>query len=217
MNPRIILQVGFFLLLMCGVGALYAWRQFTPREAGHADDYRPGEAIAAADLTIPEFTLTGTDGQTFDSKSLDGEIRVLSFFYTTCPGPCLELNNRLRQLNQKYADAEGLNFLSITANPVIDTPEALADYAQQYGADPDRWRFLTGSPDVISKIASSLLVGVDVNGEDNNGSVTHPVTHTDRLVVVDRSGKVVGAYQSLDPVQLQLCERKLDALLQGTD
>jgi cytochrome oxidase Cu insertion factor (SCO1/SenC/PrrC family) len=43
--------------------------------------------------------------------------------------------------------------VSITVDPARDTPKVLARYAARFGADPDRWWFLTGEKQAIYALA----------------------------------------------------------------
>jgi protein SCO1/2 len=56
------------------------------------------------------------------------------------------------------AEAKLGHLLTVTVDPEHDTPEVLADYAKKAGADPKRWKFLTGSPEAVARVASSFGV-----------------------------------------------------------
>jgi protein SCO1/2 len=43
-------------------------------------------------------------------------------------------------------------FVSITVDPERDTPEVLKLYAQNFGANPDGWTFLTGDPAIVREV-----------------------------------------------------------------
>ena len=46
-----------------------------------------------------------------------------------------------------------LRLVSITVDPARDTPKVLTEYAARFGADPDRWLFLTGEKQAIYALA----------------------------------------------------------------
>src|SRR5689334_11038799 len=45
--------------------------------------------------SVPEFILVNQDGQNFGSAQLRGKIWIADFIYTTCPGPCPMISNRM--------------------------------------------------------------------------------------------------------------------------
>src|SRR6185295_16421614 len=54
--------------------------------------------------TIPEFTLAGLDGKPVNRSHLAGKVWVADFFFTSCPGPCEKLTNRLASVHRAVAD-----------------------------------------------------------------------------------------------------------------
>ena len=135
---------------------------------------------------MTDFTLTERSGEAFDSRSLRGKVWVASFFYSSCPHKCLQLNQRVQQLEQEFG-RQGVTFLSITCDPKNDTPQRLAKYADGFGADEERWLFLTGDMDYIRRV-----------GNDMFSAVVAEVTHSERVYVVDKQGAVRSYYDALD-------------------
>src|SRR5207302_10554058 len=81
---------------------------------------------------------------------------------------------------------------SLTVDPSTDTPAKLADYAANYGALPERWLFLTGSPaDVNAFVTGRLHLGVEANPNAPAGS---RVMHSNKLTVIDKKGHVRGYF-----------------------
>jgi carboxypeptidase C (cathepsin A) len=93
---------------------------------------------------IPAFQLTAQSGQPFDSKSLEGDIWVADFIFTTCPGPCPRMSSQMRGVQSAVASMPDVKLVSFTVDPKNDTPTALAAYATRYRAEPGRWFFFTG-------------------------------------------------------------------------
>src|ERR1700746_1557 len=50
--------------------------------------------------TVPEFTLTNQDGKNFGSSDLRGKVWIADFIYSTCPGPCPMISNRMAELQE---------------------------------------------------------------------------------------------------------------------
>lgn len=77
-------------------------------------------------------------------------IAVVNFIYTTCTTVCPVSSATLSQLQQRLAPALGKEvvLVSITVDPLRDTPQRLRDYAARYDARAG-WVWLTGAkPDV---------------------------------------------------------------------
>ena len=134
---------------------------------------------------VPEFQLTSQTGQPFDGKTLDGHIWVADFIYTTCTGPCPLMSAHMRQVQNSTAEMPDIRLVSITVDPVRDTPPVLAEYAKHFKQDPARWFFLTGD--------QARLNDLGVNGFKLN-SVDGSLTHSTRFVLVDRRRRIRGYY-----------------------
>jgi hypothetical protein len=69
---------------------------------------------------------------------LRGRVWVADFIYTECTETCPTQSLQFAQLQREFQDAADLRLVSITVDPVHDTPEVLRRYAERYGAT-DRW------------------------------------------------------------------------------
>jgi protein SCO1/2 len=74
-------------------------------------------------------------------------------------------------------------FVSITLDPEHDTSEVLKEYAQLFGAKPEGWAFLTGSPEAIRDVAHRYGVFFARN---QDGSVDH----TQLTTLIDTAGQM---------------------------
>lgn len=142
--------------------------------------------------TLPDFKLTERSGKTVQLADLAGKVWVADFFYTTCPGPCPMLSSRLTDLQTQLAGEESVRLVSISTDPEKDTPEVLQIYADKFKAS-ERWLFLTGNKQAIYDLGNKgfkLSVAEDPAG-------TEPITHSTKLVLVDRAGGVRGFYEGV--------------------
>jgi cytochrome oxidase Cu insertion factor (SCO1/SenC/PrrC family) len=149
---------------------------------------------------LTDFTLTERSSKTVRWSDLAGKVRVVSFFFSSCPANCLRQNMQVRDVEQAYA-GKGVVCVSITCDPDVDSPERLAEYAVKLNATPDQWLFLTGKLIYIRRVAGELF-GVALDKQ----------THTERLIVCDKWGKIRGAFMwnKLDEMaQLRLLVDKL--------
>lgn len=74
------------------------------------------------------------------------KLMIVDFIYTRCNTVCLSLGNEFQQLQELIRSRnmqERVTLLSITFDPLHDTPKKLADYASRLKADENIWRFAT--------------------------------------------------------------------------
>jgi protein SCO1/2 len=94
-----------------------------------------------------------------------------------------------------------VHFVSVTVQPEADSFPALRAYAENYDADHDRWWFLTGDRNAIYDYAHNEL-GL-VMGETTGGA--EDMTHSQKIVLVDKDRNIRGYYDGLDPDDLKRC------------
>jgi len=154
---------------------------------------------------MPAFTLVDQSGAVVKSDSLRGRVLVVSFVFTTCREACPLITAQLARL-QARARAEQLDarvrFVSITLDPVTDTPEALRRYAAAYRVDLASWHFLTGAPDDVGGVIRAF--GLATVAADR-------IAHGSLVVLVDGEGRIAEKRTDLelDPDRLLASLRKL--------
>lgn len=152
--------------------------------SGRTADRGSEVAIGAA---VPDFTLLDQRRRPVSLSDLRGRVVVANFVYTTCalPNFCLRLANNFNALQKRFARELGrdLVLLTITFDPQHDTPDVMAQYARQWNANPDTWRFLTGAPADVER--ACRLFGV--HAFSNEGLLDHSL-HT---VIIDRGGRLL--------------------------
>jgi protein SCO1 len=133
----------------------------------------------------PSFTLTSQDGTPVALADLRGKVVALTFIYTECPDICPLLTQKMVQVQDELGADFGkkIAFVSISLDPEHDTPEVLKDYAQFWGAKPDGWSFLTGSPEAVRDVTRRYGVFF---AKKEDGSVDH----TQLTSLVDAEGEI---------------------------
>lgn len=114
---------------------------------------------------FPNVELTTHEGRSvrFFDDLLDGKVVVISFIYTSCPDACPLETARLAGVQQALGGRVGQDvfFYSISIDPARDTVEALARYAERFGAGPG-WLFLRGSEEDVRALRAKLgVLGAD--------------------------------------------------------
>lgn len=169
--------------------------------------FLPGQLHRNAKLgryaAVPPFSLTERSGKTITNHDLEGKIWVADFIFTTCPGPCPIISAKMAGLQQKLAGDNRVQLVSFTVNPRDDTPAVLAAYADHFGADPQRWWFLTGPEKPLYDL---IHHGFFQSIEDNHGKQLQPgqylVGHSTYVALVDPQGFIRGFYNGLNDEEL---------------
>ncbi len=147
---------------------------------------------------VPAFALTERSGRTITNTDLLGKIWVADFVYTTCPGPCPLITASMAKLQEAVAHDPRVQLVTFTVDPQNDTPAVLAKYADQFGASPTRWWFLTGDEKPLYQLIQNGFYQVV---QDNHGQPLAPgeftVTHSTKLVLVDADGNVRNFYDGV--------------------
>jgi protein SCO1 len=164
-----------FLLLLTLLASPAAW---SAHEAG-GDQRLP--VIGPA----PPFTLTSQDNKPVSLADFHGKVVAVSFIYTGCPDICPLLTQKMVDVQDALGALLGdkIAFVSISLDPVRDTPDVLKDYAQFWGAKPEGWSFLTGSLEAVRDV--SRRYGVFF-AKKEDGSVEHSQLTT----LVDADGQM---------------------------
>ncbi len=150
---------------------------------------------------VDNFCLLTEDSTTLCWNDLRGKVVVVDFFFTRCPGICPVLSKSMKRIQDFYADEDDLVLVSISVDPEYDKPSVLRAYAQRYGYIPGKWIFLTGPRDSIKKIS------IDGFFLPLSGSKPSDLTHSEKLVLVDREGHIRGYYIGTD-------KQEVDKLIQ---
>jgi cytochrome oxidase Cu insertion factor (SCO1/SenC/PrrC family) len=145
---------------------------------------------------LTEFELTERSGAPFRSADMRGRVWVVTYFFTTCPGNCIRLNQNIQALHN-LPELVDVTWLSITCDPDTDTVEALRKYANRWHADPARWLFARAEMDYIRRVAAGMQVPLNRKG------------HRDDAIVIDKSGKIRGYYDATSKGETKQLRAKL--------
>lgn len=147
--------------------------------AGALDDHGRPRGIDLATLG----RLMTQDGEPFTTVALRGKPTILFFGYTHCPEVCpttlLEMTTYLRELGD---EADRVNVIFVTVDPVRDTVETLAPYLSNF--DP-RIVGLTGS---IANVDAVVKAFGATRLESATGGAYYSVNHTASTFLIDRYG-----------------------------
>jgi len=142
---------------------------------------------------LPDFVLTNQTGQTVSLADLRGQVWVAAVIFTRCPGPCAKMTRHFAELQAALPANEPVKLVSLTSDPEYDTPKVLKKYAERFGADSNRWWFLTGDKPQIHRLAVNDFKFVVVEKKPEERDIPDDLfLHSTWFVLVDRQGRVRG-------------------------
>jgi cytochrome oxidase Cu insertion factor (SCO1/SenC/PrrC family) len=209
--------------LAFGVAAGAVWAGADPMQA-HAPDMQfvppaPGSYRLQRIQRVPDAVLRDAfDRQRRLGTLTRGKVTLLTFFYTYCvdewgcPFAYRTMLGLREQLN-KRGHAGRVRFVSISFDPMHDTPEVLHLYRGSVKADVGlQWEFLTARS--IAELLPLLEdFGQDVRVEyDASGQPTRTINHMLKLFLIDRSGVVREIY-ALDYLHPAMMVNDIETLL----
>lgn len=183
----------------------FAWlllvRPDGPTVTSRADPGMPGFSIGGP------FTLTGTDGQPFNSAAaLDGRPYVMFFGFTNCPDVCPNTLGKLAKLRRDLGTGDdAFDIVFVSVDPQRDTPAVVRDYVGLFGTPIIG---LTGSEQQVSEVAKRhAIYQARVPNTAAEGGYT--VDHGSQVLLFGRDGKFVStiAQEEADAVALQKLQR----------
>ena len=95
---------------------------------------------------------------------------------------------QMAEVQRRVDGQDDVRLVSLTVDPRTDTPSVLARFAARFGADTDRWLFLTGDRAVLYPLIETSFLPKDIEG--GYRPMPGEFGHTDRIALVDPRGKV---------------------------
>lgn len=165
---------------------------------------------------VPAFSFTESSGRPLSAEDLKGKVWIADFVFTRCAGICPLMSGHMKTLQNRFQDADGVRFVSFSVDPEHDTPEILKKYGERFGANPEKWFFLTGDKNEIFALSQkAFYLGVSDIPEAERPDPTQSVMHSSKFVLIDKQGRVRGHYNTEDPDFLGPLSRDARALLKG--
>ena len=152
---------------------------------------------------VGDFSFTERSGKNVRNTDLLGKVWIANFIFTHCAGPCPLMSFHASQLQKDLKDKSNVKIVSFTVDPERDTPQVLTEYAAKYGADSEKWLFLTGDKTKIYELCQKdFKLGVAEVPLTQPEALEQPVIHSTKFVLVDPQGQIRGFYDSQDRADL---------------
>jgi protein SCO1/2 len=124
------------------------------QQAAHAQHPPAGAQVTFADVAL----LDQDKREVHLKDDLVGDrIVVMGFVYTSCTTVCPVISAIMQKLQAQLGERAGreVQLISLSIDPLRDTPERLHEYAARFGAGSG-WRWLTGSNEAVSETLKGL-------------------------------------------------------------
>jgi protein SCO1/2 len=162
-----------------------------------------------AENSLRIYKFTNELGQQVSLEDFRGQAIALTFFFTRCPIPefCPRLSRNFQEVQHRLKAMENAptnwHLLSVTFDPMHDTPEVLKTYATSYGYDPIHWSFLTGPADKIAELAQQC----DVQFNPENGLINHNF----RTLVIDAANRLQMIFPTSGDISQSIAQELIKA------
>lgn len=143
---------------------------------------------------LSDLTFKNQHNQAFNVGQLHQKITLFNFIYTQCSTVCpiqtKALSEVLESLPAKVKSR--VVFVSVSLDPLNDTPQKLKAFAQRMQVENRHWTFITGNPtDTVTLTERLKLFGTDPKKLQQ---AVRPNDHTTHLWLVDAQGRLMMRY-----------------------
>lgn len=147
----------------------------------------------------PDFELQDAAGNPVRLSDFSDKVVVLHFIYAGCPDICPLHADKIAAIQASINDGpmkELVQFISITTDPVNDTPDILREYAERYGFEAGNWVILTTRPGQADDATRVLAreYGLEFTTVADTDMMMHgAVTH-----IVDIGGRYAAKFHGME-------------------
>ena len=160
-------------------------------------------------FAIPEAQLVSEAGKPVRMSEMKGQVVVYDFIFTHCSGTCPMMTATMQKLTKKIPKDAPVRFVSISVDPIRDTPKVLHDYAVYARNDP-RWMFLTGERKTIVDLS---INGFKLAAGNATDSANESVLHSVKFAVADKKGVIRDYYAATNDDAVAHVAGVINALL----
>lgn len=156
--------------------------------------------------------LTDQAGRPLRLDSLRGKVVLFNFIFTGCSSVCPVQTLALAQMQQRMTPAlrTRVHLVSVSLDPLSDTPQTLTAFAKRFQVDHASWSFATGRPADIERLAQTLALF-------RGGKGQAPLEdHTTTLWLADAQGELRMRYAGNPPDTARI-EKEMGALVALSD
>lgn len=152
---------------------------------------------------VGDFTMENVDGTTVQRDDTAGQVRLMYFYFTSCPDVCPVTTFVLSQIQEELKKEEGIfgqevSFVSISFDPETDTREKIKEFGDRFYADYSGWYFLRGDQEETRTLMQDSFK-IPLLGNDSTN-----YTHGNYIALVDRDNNIRKMYNAAVPQDVEI-------------
>jgi protein SCO1 len=167
----------------------------------------PAKLFQRFEHPIGDFLLQESSGDFFRPGDLKGKVWVVQFFYPGC-NFCSKNTPTMQELQKTYRGQADVRLVSIALNG--DSAETLRAFADDHGAEPGQWLFLTGPADKVHGIIRDRFA--DTVYRKNDPTPGDQIAHSMRLFLIDARGNAAGYVVGTEEGAAEALKPEIDRL-----
>lgn len=153
------------------------------------------EPEALDNLSKEKYELINQSGESvIFPKMINGKIALVNYIFTNCPDICPLSTNNMRLIQERLEKEKisNVEFVSISFDPIQDSPFTLRKFADIRNLDLTNWSFLTGNKVTIDSLMRRIGIMAVVGDSTvfKDGRKIYYYIHTDRISLFDTEGKI---------------------------
>lgn len=145
------------------------------------------------DLSDVSYPLVASDNSTIAfPDDVAGEIVVLGYIYTHCPDVCPMTTANMNRVRQQLGAPDDVQFVTVTFDPLRDTPAVMKRYSETWGVGDTDWMFLTGDTTTVNALMRRVGVRHRITDTTttSDGEEVYLISHSDLITLIDRRGRI---------------------------
>ncbi|MCI0487543.1 MAG: SCO family protein [Blastocatellia bacterium] len=160
-------RAGKLILIVAAISlCAYAGRPHRAQDAHQHHNHTPPaketeEKVSVGNMAIPDVVLLNQNGEPVRiySDLIKGHVVAINTIFTTCTTICPPMGANFSRLQKLMGDRmdKDIRLISISVDPVTDTPQRLKAWSEKFDAGPG-WTLLTGPKQEVDKLLKALKV-----------------------------------------------------------
>lgn len=146
----------------------------------------------------------------FTTEQLKGKLVLVNFIFTQCSNVCPIQTKSLLHIKQQLSTElnQQVVFVSITLDPMHDTPANLQRFAKSMHANIDGWFFLSSKVNDLKLFVDKLRI---YGNKTQAAAAKQPNDHMTNVWLLDKTGRVMQRYAG-NPVDEKRIAKELAQL-----
>jgi protein SCO1/2 len=145
------------------------------------------------DLSDTSYQLVDTDSTAVAfPQDVAGDIVVLGYIYTNCPDVCPMTTANMKQAHQQLGAPDDVQFVTVTFDPLRDTPSVMQRYSETWEAADSDWMFLTGDTSTVNRMMRRIGIRHQITDTTTteDGEQIFFISHSDLVTLIDEDGRI---------------------------